>query len=197
MLQKTACVSCAGSGIRMIETSSMLGLIKKQVPVTCEDCVGKGQVLEIPTCETCAGRGLLGNENEICRTCNGTGHLDSFALIPMELVQVGTVFARHCDRCKNDQFELVEPREQHRITRSWEAEEELRKVDMIERVKVKCTGCANTYYIPVDPRHHQPVPAELIPEIEDHGLSLSFLYGARAAGDTVLPPGSQPAQPAA
>ncbi|MCC7478473.1 hypothetical protein IT575_08415 [bacterium] len=197
MLHKTACESCAGSGIRMIETSSLLGLLKKQVPITCEDCNGKGEVLEIPRCETCGGRGLLGNENEICRTCNGTGHLDSFALIPLELVQPGTTFARHCDRCKNDQFEIVSLKEQHRITRTWEAEEELRKVDIIDRVKVKCTGCSNTYYITVDPRHHLPVPVELIAELENQGLNLSFLYAGRSPLIRGLEPGAPPAQPTA
>lgn len=197
MLHKTNCATCAGSGIRMIETSSMLGLIKKQVPVTCEDCAGKGLILEIPVCETCGGRGLLGNESEICRTCNGTGRIDSFAMIPLELVRTGTVFARHCDQCKNDMFEIVSDPEEHRVTRSWEAEEELRKADIQQRVKVKCTSCSNGYYITVDPRHHQQIPVELIPELEEHGINLSFLYKARLAGGPLKSQAAGQAQPTA
>jgi len=181
MIAKRVCPMCQGTGIRMIQTSSMFGLLKKEVPSTCDHCNGQGYVLDMPTCKFCNGQGLVGNERDICRACNGTGKADSFAFIPRSQLKPGTIFERRCDKCGNATFELMSSVEEYKLTKSWEREEELRQVEMQERVKVRCTECAHTYTIPVDPELHQTLSSEEIVALEQIGVNLGFLNrpGAR------------------
>jgi DnaJ-class molecular chaperone len=188
MLSRTNCPHCAGTGINVIQTSSLWGLLRKDVPSTCTHCSGHGRVVELAHCGKCDGRGLCGNENEICRSCNGTGKIDSFALIPMSLVRTGTQFHRRCDMCGNGTFTIISDIEQHRITKSWEDAEELRQVELSEKVRVHCNGCPNAYHIEIEPQWHNPLETSDATELEALGLDLSFLYQLR---------NGQPAQPQA
>ena len=137
MLVTKQCMYCNGTGVRMVETSSLFGLIRKQVPLSCEMCSGSGETFFTPTCKYCNGQGLIGNEREICRTCNGVGHWDAFAYIPRELLRAGTLFDRRCDQCDHNRMEIASPIEEFKQVLSWESEEELRSVEICERVKVR------------------------------------------------------------
>ena len=106
MITKKECPYCQGSGIIVVQTSSLFGLFKKETSTTCQNCQGKGQVVETPMCKSCEGRGLVGNEREICRTCNGTGRADSFSFVPRSKIKKGLVFERRCDLCKANAFEI-------------------------------------------------------------------------------------------
>jgi len=176
MLEKETCPFCQGSGVRMIETSSMFGLVKKQVPVTCDQCEGTGYKVSLPECRFCEGQGLVGNEREICRACNGTGRIDSFGFIPREMLKPGVHFDRRCDQCGSDTFEIMSDVQEFKETRSWEREEELRQVDIVEKVKVRCNACGHNYHIPVNANWHVKVAPELEPEVERQGINLSFMY---------------------
>jgi DnaJ-class molecular chaperone len=179
MLIRTSCPECAGSGVQIIQTSSLWGLRKRETPVTCEACRGSGESRVLPDCEYCDGRGLVGNENEICRACNGTGHIDAFAMIPRDLLQPGTIFGRRCDSCGNSMFILESGIESYKLNRSWEAEECLRQVEIIERVKVHCSSCPHSYFIQVAPGLHKDLDEAQVAQLEDLGLDMSFLNDAR------------------
>jgi len=176
MISKKTCPWCQGSGIRMIPTSYLFGLLKREVPASCEHCNGTGYVIEMPPCRFCEGQGLVGNEREICRACNGTGKAGEFAMIPREKLKLGVVFARRCDKCGAGSFEIVTDIETKKLTKSWEREEELRQVEIIEQVKVRCVACGHSYHIPVDPEMHQELSDEDISRLESLGLNLSFMY---------------------
>jgi DnaJ-class molecular chaperone len=187
MLQKAECPMCQGSGVTMLQTSAMWGLVKRDVPVTCDNCRGSGFLVGLPACTVCTGHGLLGNESEVCRSCNGTGKMDSFALIPTDLLVNGTIFHRRCEQCNNDTFEIRSEIEHHKVFNSWEAIEELRSYELIDRVKVGCTVCNHGYHIQIDPAYHQDIDPDTAIEFERLGLNLNFLYQAR--------PGRPAAQP--
>ena len=181
MLIRTSCPECAGSGVRIIQTSSLWGLKKRETPMTCEACGGSGETKTLPVCSFCDGRGLVGNESEICRACNGTGHIDSFALIPRDLLVPGTEFQRRCDRCGEHVFRIEKPLETVKLNRSWEAEESLRQYETIERVGVRCAGCGNSYFIQVDSSFHRPLEESVVAQLEEMGLNLSFLFVGKAS----------------
>lgn len=179
MIVKKVCPYCNGSGVVIVQTSSFLGLIRKEVPSACDTCSGTGQVVEMPACSFCEGQGLVGNEREICRACNGTGRADAFGFIPRSRLKAGTLFERRCDKCGDRTFEIVSDIEVHKLTKSWEREEELRQVELIERVKVKCVACSQTYFIPIDANWHQEMTDDVLTVLEDIGMNLSFLQSSR------------------
>lgn len=176
MLVKRTCPFCQGTGVRMVQTSSFLGLIKKEVPSTCDQCGGDGHIHEFSTCLFCEGQGLIGNEREICRACNGTGRVDTFGFIPRSLLKPSTLFERRCDQCGERTFEMVSGVEEHKMTRTWEREEELRQVEIVERIKVRCTSCGQNYHVPVNPDWHGELSPEAIGRLEDMGVNLTFMY---------------------
>jgi DnaJ-class molecular chaperone len=177
MLKRHNCPYCDGTGVRMIQTSSMFGLMKKETPQTCENCNGRGFVVAFDTCRFCEGQGLVGNERDICRACNGTGRADVFAFIPRARLKPGVFFERRCDQCGQSQFEVISTIEEYKLTKSWEKEEELRLVEVMERVKVRCIGCGQTYNIPLDPQWNGELDADQVGALEDMGINVSFLYG--------------------
>jgi DnaJ-class molecular chaperone len=179
VISKKECPYCQGSGIIVVQTTSMFGLMKKEISTTCENCHGRGKVIEMPMCKACEGHGLVGNEREICRSCNGTGRADSFSFVPRAMIKTGLNFERHCDQCKNTEFEIISDIETKKITKSWQNEEELRQVEYIEQVKVRCKSCKQTYYIPLDKEWHQELTDEAIGALEDLGYNVSYLYKAR------------------
>ena len=176
MIEERTCPYCAGSGIKVIQASSMFGLIKKEIPSSCENCGGKGKVYNIAVCKFCEGQGLVGNESEICRACNGTGKIDVFFFIPREKLKPGVTFNRRCESCGHLNFEIRSGIESIKLTKSWEREEELRQVEMVERVKVRCMNCNNAYYIPVDTETHRELDPQEIAAAERMGMNLSFIY---------------------
>ena len=179
MIAKKDCPFCQGTGVRMIQGSSLFGLLKKEIPAACENCDGTGQMVETPPCTFCDGQGLVGNEREICRSCNGTGHADSFGFIPLSRLHPGTLFDRRCDKCGEHTFEILTDIEKHKLTKTWEKEEELRQVEIIERVKVRCSACNHTYFIPIDAADttwHQELTSEEMTILEDMGINLGFMY---------------------
>ena len=176
MLQKRTCPMCLGSGVRMVETSKLFGLLKRNVPATCEGCRGQGTYYETQPCEICEGQGLVGNESESCRACNGTGKADTFAFIPRRLLTPGTLFARRCESCPATQLEIVSEIEDFTIMKSWESEEELREKEIVNRVKVRCPECSHSYYIRLNPEWNQEIPEDQHQVLENLGFNLSFLY---------------------
>lgn len=176
MLVERNCPYCQGSGITMVETSSFLGLIKKQLPSNCNNCNGKGKLFEMPVCSLCEGQGLVGNESELCRACNGNGKVDTFSLIPRERLIPGITFSRRCAECSNNKMEIDSGIETKRLTKSWEKEEELRTVELIEQVKVKCPSCGAGYAIPVDENMHSEMNDKVVSQLENLGIDVSFIY---------------------
>src|SRR5688500_5011923 len=176
MLQKSECPVCQGTGVQMIQTSSMLGLLHRMVPAPCGTCGGAGQSIGLPACKICIGRGLVGNESEICRSCNGTGHVDAFALIPADLLHTGTHFKRRCDSCGNDDFEVKSEVQSAKLYKTWDSAEELREFELVEKVAVACTRCPNHYDITIDPSYHKVIDSETAEELERLGIDLTFLY---------------------
>jgi len=165
MLLKEKCAECGGTGISFIETSSFLGLIKKQVPISCPTCGGKGYTLRPTPCKYCDGRGLIGNEKAVCRVCNGTGKADEFAWVPRSKLVPGTMFPRVCTFCRTrTSHEILTEVVVKERTVSWEEEDSLRQVHREEQVRVRCTECDDTYWLIVDPEAH---PEELTPEMEE------------------------------
>jgi len=155
LLKRETCEECGGSGVAFIQTSSFLGLIRKQVPATCSACGGKGYRLRQPKCNFCDGRGLLGNERDVCRPCNGTGYGDQFRWIPRSELRLGRMFERICSFCRHKvPFEVISPMESRNEVISWEEEESLRKRRKVERVRVECTECHDSYWIELDPEFH-------------------------------------------
>jgi DnaJ-class molecular chaperone len=179
MVVKKECPFCQGTGVQMIQTASFLGLIKKEIPATCDHCSGLGYIVELPTCKFCEGQGLVGNERDVCRACNGTGKADAFAFVPSKMLKPGTIFQRRCDRCSGNTFEIMSGVEQFKLTKSWEREEELRQVEIVEKVKVRCTSCGQVYHIPIDPEWHQELESDMVSSLEDMGMNLNFLYQNR------------------
>jgi hypothetical protein len=171
----------------MIQTSSMLGLLHRTVPTPCATCAGTGHLIQLPVCHVCDARGLVGNESEICRSCNGTGHIDAFALIPLELIKPGVNFQRRCDKCGNEQFQIRTPVEQQKLYKTWDAAEELRQYELVERVRVSCSRCPNAYEITIDPLFHQAINVDDQQEIERLGIDLSFLYQGQSASPAAPP----------
>jgi DnaJ-class molecular chaperone len=165
MLVNDKCNECGGTGISFIESSSFLGLIKKQVPINCPSCGGKGFTLKMPACKYCHGRGLLGNEREICRVCNGTGSGDDFAWVPRSRLKAGNTFQRVCQVCrKKTVHEIMTDIVHQAQVVSWEEEEGLRKTQTTERVQVRCSQCSDMYWVTVNPDMH---PDETTPEMEE------------------------------
>ncbi|MCB1220881.1 MAG: hypothetical protein H7A35_12100 [Planctomycetales bacterium] len=173
------CRYCNGTGVRMVETSSLFGLIRKQVPLSCEMCAGAGSTFQAPSCKHCDGQGLIGNEREVCRTCNGVGHWDAFAYIPRDHLHVGTLFDRRCDQCDHNRMEIASEIEEYKQVLSWEKEEELRSVEHAERVKVRCPSCSHSYYIKLDADSHGDLTPDMVEALEKLGIDLSYMYQAR------------------
>ncbi len=166
MLVNDKCVECGGTGVSFIEASSFLGLIKKQVPINCPSCGGKGYSLKMPSCKYCRGRGLIGNEREVCRVCNGTGSGDDFAWVPRSRLKAGHSFQRVCQVCRRrTSHELLTDIIQQSTVVTWEEEESLRRTQTTERVQVQCSQCNDTYWIIVNPDMH---PNETTPEMEEY-----------------------------
>lgn len=176
MLVSKQCRYCNGTGVRMVETSSLFGLIRKQVPLSCEMCSGAGTSFATPTCKYCNGQGLIGNERDVCRTCNGIGHWDSFAYIPRQMIKPGMMFDRKCDHCDHHRMEIASDIEEYRQVLSWESEEELRTVEMIERVEVRCPNCSHHYHIKLDAESHGELSPEMMEKLERIGVNLGFMY---------------------
>lgn len=195
LLIKETCEECGGTGITFVQTTSLLGLIRKQVPTTCSSCGGKGYSLNQPKCSYCDGRGLLGNERDVCRPCNGTGYGDQFRWIPHSELQKGRIFHRICSFCRRKTpFEIVSPIDSKDEVVSWEEEESLRQRRKMERVRVECTECHDSYWIEIDPEFHREL-SELTPE-ERAILEENDLLATPASG-APPPVGAQPepAQP--
>jgi DnaJ-class molecular chaperone len=176
VLVKERCPFCQGSGVRIVETSSLFGLMKRQVPTTCDQCNGTGFRVTLPVCEFCEGQGLVGNERDICRACNGTGRIDAFGFIPRAMLKPSLLFERRCDQCGERTFEIISEIEQKKLSRTWEREEELRQVEIVEQVKVRCSSCGQTYYVAVNPGWHQDLVDDEIRDLENIGINLSFMY---------------------
>jgi hypothetical protein len=176
MITMKDCPYCQGTGVRMIESSALFGLRRKATPVTCDNCNGKGRIVETPICDFCEGQGLVGNEREICRACNGTGHCESFGFIPKVKLRPGTLFERRCDKCGEHTFEIISEIEHQKLTKTWEREEELRQVEYIDRIKVRCISCSQNYFIPVSASWHHELSTEDVGKLEDLGINLSFMY---------------------
>ena len=51
-----------------------------------------------------------------------------------------------------------------------------RLAEAVERIKVRCTNCSNTYFIPVDESTHQQLSPQQIAAAENMGMNLSFIY---------------------
>ncbi len=170
MLVKETCKECSGTGIVFIETSSFFGMVKKQIPASCSACGGKGTVLKEPPCKFCNGEGLIGNEREICRVCNGTGYSDAFRWIPRNKLVPGTRFNRICSVCRSETIhEVITPIETIKITPRWE--EEMVSATMVrERVRVICTACSDSYYVDVDPDFHKEETDEVRDYLLDRGI---------------------------
>lgn len=165
MLERTKCAECGGTGISFVETSAFLGLVKKQVPISCPSCGGKGYVLKLKPCGYCSGRGLVGNEKELCRVCNGTGTADDFAWVPRSQLVPGTHFTRACQVCRRrTPHEVATVVEAQEKTVSWEEEVSLRQVQKVQRVRVRCTECDDSYWIVIDPEAH---PEERTEDMEE------------------------------
>jgi DnaJ-class molecular chaperone len=175
VIVRETCPSCQGSGVRLVQTAALFGLMKKDVPTTCENCDGSGYIVETPVCQFCEGQGLVGNERDICRACNGTGRADAFSFVPRSKLKPGLVFERRCDQCGGTSFETVSQLENHRQYRSWETEAELRQVEIVERIKVRCMNCNESYYIPIAKDMHGELTSEMIGELENLGMNVSYL----------------------
>lgn len=178
MLKRESCPGCNGSGVVVVQEKALWGLMNKERPSTCGECGGRGSSWVLGTCRFCEGRGLMGNESEVCRSCNGTGHADTFAFIPRELLKSGVEFDRRCEKCGNHGFRLRSGLTQIKVVKSWDAHEELRQVEYQDACEVECTQCGHHYAVPVDSQWHQQLDSELYAVLEDRGIDLSFLYQA-------------------
>lgn len=166
MLVNEKCTECGGTGVSFIESTSFLGLIKKQVPISCPTCGGKGYSLRMPACIYCHGRGLIGNERDVCRVCNGTGTGDDFAWVPRSRLKTGGAFQRVCQVCRRRTVhEILTDIVQQATVVTWEEEESLRRTQTTERVQVRCSQCSDTYWITINPNLH---PNETTPEMEEY-----------------------------
>lgn len=179
MLNHASCPGCNGSGVVILQSRALFGLMTKETPTTCTDCGGKGATWELAQCRFCKGQGLIGNESEVCRSCNGTGHADTFSFIPREQLRSGVEFHRRCEKCGNHSFRLRGGLQQIKVIKSWDAHEELRQVEFQDACEVECTQCAHHYSIPVDAQWHQELESDQYAVLEDRGIDLSFLYARR------------------
>jgi DnaJ-class molecular chaperone len=149
------CSDCDGHGVHYYTESKFFGLVKTQVAYQCNKCNGTGKVRGEPYCPVCDSAGLIGNEREICRTCNGTGAGDSFRHIPRASLISGTTFNRRCDRCKAETLhEIVSDIETRAITTTWEKNELIRAKEEFERIKIECTMCGRSYHARLDKYYH-------------------------------------------
>ena len=73
-------------------------------------------------------------------------------------------------------MEIAAAVEMRKITKSWEKEEELRTIEMVEYTKVNCPACNTSYDIPLDPELNQELQPDEIHKLEDLGLNLDFMY---------------------
>jgi DnaJ-class molecular chaperone len=154
----------------------MWGLLSKEVPTTCSECGGKGSSVEFEPCPLCEGRGLIGNESEVCRTCNGAGRADAFGFIPRDLLQPGIEFHRRCEKCGNHSFRLRSGIMQQKVVKSWDSMEELRQVEYNDACEVACTECGHKYTIPLGKSWHQRLSPDQYSMLESRGVDLGFLY---------------------
>ncbi len=161
MLIKENCKECSGTGLVFIETTSFFGILKKQIPMSCASCGGKGIILREPPCKFCNGEGLIGNEREICKVCNGTGYSDEFRWIPRRKLVPGTTFSRTCGICRRrTSHEIVTDIERVEVKPRWE-EDLGQKVYIRERIKVACKECRDSYFVDIDPDFHQEETEEI------------------------------------
>lgn len=149
------CPRCSGRGLTAQQTSTLFGLLRRRVTAPCALCCGQGRVRARATCRYCGGRGLLGNESEICRLCNGTGNLDEFSKLTLNELVPGVTFRRRCEKCDSGLFEIAQDIEAVRQATSWAIEEELRDYETSERIRIRCLQCANSYLVPVDRTVHE------------------------------------------
>lgn len=161
MFVKEKCKDCAGSGIVYMQMSSFFGIVKKQIPMSCSTCGGKGYILKEPPCKFCNGEGLVGNEREVCRVCNGTGYSDEFRWIPRRKLTKGTTFQRVCSICKRKTIhEILTEIETVKVVPRW-SEGNAEKAFLRERVKVGCRECHDSYYVDIDPDFHKEETEEI------------------------------------
>lgn len=149
------CEDCDGHGVHYYEVKKFFGLIKNEVAYTCTSCNGMGNVSGEPYCPICEGAGLIGNERELCRTCNGTRTGDEFRkVLRKDLVQ-GNTFLRKCEKCKAETLhEFLAGIESKVITTTWEVNEWERSKETFERIKIECTMCGENYRAPLDQYYH-------------------------------------------
>jgi hypothetical protein len=55
----------------------------------------------------------------------------------------------------------------------------LRQIEVVERVKVRCSSCGHSYHIPVSPEWHGKLTPEITGNLENMGVNLSFFYENR------------------
>jgi DnaJ-class molecular chaperone len=170
------CKECAGQGVLYYTETKLFGLVKNQVAYQCQKCGGTGKIRGEPSCPICDGAGLIGNEREICRTCNGTGSGDGFRHIPRQSLVQGTTFSRRCERCKAETLhEFVSDIETKVITTTWEKNEWERSKDEFERIKIECTMCGRSYFARLDKYYHTdegPNFDKVIEETDKQGRKL-------------------------
>jgi RecJ-like exonuclease len=168
------CPRCSGRGLVSQRTSAFFGLLRRTIELPCALCRGQGKALTRASCSYCGGRGLLGNESDICRLCNGTGIADEFSAIGLSELAPGRQFRRRCNKCGGDRFEISGPIETTREPTAWDLEAELREYETSERIRVQCLDCTNTYLVPVDRASH--VLAESLPEQHSRLVRLESNY---------------------
>ncbi len=149
------CKKCDGQGVLFYTEKKLFGLVKNQVAFQCPECGGQGKVQGEPYCPVCNGEGLIGNERELCRTCNGTGSGDEFRHVPRAQLTTGTTFNRRCDRCNAVTLhEFLSDIESKVITTTWEKNEWDRSKEEFERIKIECTMCGRNYFARLDRHFH-------------------------------------------
>ena len=156
------CPQCIGRGVTSRRVKALLGLIQRNASATCSLCHGQGRVLTRVSCSNCGGRGLLGNEQQLCRLCNGTGKLDGFSEIPCEELKPGTTFIRSCDKCDGEVFEIAGDVEAIKVQKSWGLEAELQEYEIREQIRIRCLQCANGYYVPINEAIHNKSEADQV-----------------------------------
>lgn len=153
--KESICPKCEGQGVLYYTTTKFFGLVKNEVAYACTECEGRGRVRGEPFCPVCDGAGLIGNERELCRTCNGTGTGDEFRHVPRGMLSEGNTFSRRCDKCKAETLhEFVTDIETKVITTTWEKDEWKRQKDEFERIKIECSVCGQSYYAKLDKYFH-------------------------------------------
>jgi RecJ-like exonuclease len=167
------CSFCSGSGKKIVELSGIKRLFFGAQTEPCQVCHGNGRVLVHAVCSQCHGHGLIGGSRHTCRTCNGTGKLDSFSELPRSLMVPGTRFTRRCESCAGSTFELRCPIgrtgpqianchlctpcsavSEQRIAVSWHFDDDLREYEDRHAVEVACVDCGLTYNVTLDKTAH-------------------------------------------